>query len=69
MNTRPSRPSYRVIATKNGPLDWQWEILRDNRPLSIRLREGPFRSEEAAIAAGTAALREFLKLLEQAENS
>ena len=42
----------------------KWEIVRDNRPLEIRVREGLFRSEQTAMAAGAAALREFLKYLD-----
>jgi len=45
------------------PTQWEWEIVRDDSPLDIRLREGLFKSEAAAMAAGTAALREFLKSL------
>ena len=62
--TVPSRHSYRVITSEVAPGQWEWEIVRHNRPLEIRLREGLFRSERAAIAAGTAALREFLKFLD-----
>jgi hypothetical protein len=65
MSAQPTRPSYRVIATQVAPHQWQWEMLRNDRPLGIRLREGPFKSKQAATDAGTAALREFLKLLEQ----
>jgi hypothetical protein len=59
MTTR-TRHAYRVIVREVAPSQWEWEIVRDDRPLDIRLREGLFKSEPAAMAAGTAALREFL---------
>lgn len=34
------------------PTQWEWEIVRDNSPLDIRQREGLFKSEAAAMAAG-----------------
>ena len=58
------RHSYRVIAREVAPNQWEWEIVRDNRSLEIKLREGPFKSERAAMTAGRAAIREFLKLLD-----
>jgi hypothetical protein len=60
----PTREAYRVIVREVAPSQWEWEILRDDRPLEIRLREGLFNSERAAMTAGTAALREFLKFLD-----
>jgi hypothetical protein len=70
MADRRRKVSYRVKVTRiEKTLDqWQWEILRDDKPLAARLREGPFNAERIAIAAGTAALREFLKLLKQARD-
>jgi hypothetical protein len=62
--TIPSRDAYRVTVREVAPNQWEWEILRDDRPLEIRLREGLFNSERAAMTAGTAALREFLKFLD-----
>ena len=62
--TVPSRHSYRVITSEVAPGRWEWEIVRDNRALEIRVREGLFRSEQTAMAAGAAALREFLKYLD-----
>ena len=56
--------AYRLTVREVAPSQWEWEILRDGRPLELRLREGLFSSERAAIAAGTAALREFLKYLD-----
>jgi hypothetical protein len=60
----PFREAYRVIVLEVAPNQWEWEIVRDDRPLEIRLREGRFKSERAAMAAGTAALRQFLKFLD-----
>jgi hypothetical protein len=56
---------YRVKVTrlKMAQEQWEWEILRDEKPLAARLREGPFKSERTAMAAGAVALREFLDLL------
>jgi hypothetical protein len=62
--TLPPRDAYRVIVREAAPSQWEWEILRDDRPLEIRLREGLFNSERAARAAGRSALREFLKFLD-----
>jgi len=63
MTVQP-RDAYRVTVREAAPSQWEWEILRDGRPLELRLREGLFNSERAAIAAGTAALHEFLKFLD-----
>jgi hypothetical protein len=60
----PPRNAYRVTVCAVAPSQWEWEILLDGRPLELRLREGLFNSERAAIAAGTAALHEFLKSLD-----
>lgn len=62
--TVPPRDAYRVIVREVAPRGWEWEILRYDRSLEIRLREGLFNSERAAMAAGIAALREFLKFLD-----
>jgi hypothetical protein len=62
--TLPPRDAYRVTVREAAPGQWEWEILRDDRALEIRLREGLFTSRRAATAAGTAALREFLKFLD-----
>jgi hypothetical protein len=37
--------------------------------VSVRMRDGPFKSEEVALAAGKIALREFLELLESEQES
>jgi len=47
----PPRDAYHVVIREVPPSQWEWEILRDNRPLQIRMREGLFRSERAAVAA------------------
>jgi hypothetical protein len=62
--TLPPRDAYRVTVREAAPGQWEWEILRDDRALEIRLREGLFTSRRAATAAGTAALCEFLKFLD-----
>jgi hypothetical protein len=56
---------YHVAVTQSGyvPAQWEWEIYRNSQPLSVRLREGDFRSERTARAAGAVALREFLEAL------
>jgi hypothetical protein len=59
--TAQPRDAYRVVVREVAPTQWEWEIVRDDSPLDIRLREGLFKSEAAAMAAGTAALRELLK--------
>jgi hypothetical protein len=62
--------SYRVKVTRiEKTLDqWEWEILRDGEPLAARLRQGPFKTEGIAMAHGTVALHEFLKLLKRAQD-
>jgi len=62
--TVPPRDAYRVTVCEVAPSQWECEILRDDRPLEIRVREGLFTSERAAMTAGKAALREFLKFLD-----
>jgi hypothetical protein len=64
------KASYRVKTTrrKTGPEQWDWEILRDDEPVAARMRDGPFKSERAALASGTAALREFLVLLQKEQD-
>jgi len=43
--------------------------LLPGEPLPARMRDGPFGSEEAALAAGKIALRELLELLESEQES
>jgi len=67
MEEKRSADSYRVVVTKRGsnPDQWEWEILRNDRPLPARMRDGPLKSERVAEAFGRLALREFLDLLKQ----
>jgi len=61
---------YHVAVTQSGsaPARWEWEIFRNGQPLPARLREGDFRSERTARAAGNVALREFLQALDRDQN-
>ncbi len=45
------------------------EICRQGEPLPARMRDGPFGSEEAALAAGKIALREFMELFKSEQES
>ena len=58
------RDELYIVITECGNDIWEWEICRQGEPLPARMRDGPFGSEEAALAAGKTALREFLELLE-----
>ena len=60
----PLRDELGVVVTDCGDGTWEWEICRQGEPLAARMRDGPFKSEEIALAAGKVALREFLELLE-----
>ena len=40
------------------------EICRRDQPLPARMRDGPFKSHDVALAAGKIALRAFVDLLE-----
>jgi hypothetical protein len=42
---------------------WEWEICRQGQPFPTRMRDGPFKSHDVALAAGKIALREFVDLL------
>jgi hypothetical protein len=59
---RPSpRRSFHVAVFREGIEGaWSWEIRRKRRPLGIRLREGGFRSYQAAQMAGRTALEDLL---------
>ena len=65
----PLRDELGVVVTDCGDGTWEWEICRQGEPLPARMRDGPFGSEEAALAAGKTALREFLGLLESEQES
>ena len=58
------RDELHIVVTECGNGIWEWEICRQGEQLPARMRDGPFGSEEAALAAGKVALREFLELLE-----
>ena len=64
------RDEVHIVVTECGNGIWEWEICRKGEPLlPARMRDGPFRSEEDALAAGKTALREFLELLESEQES
>jgi hypothetical protein len=67
----PGRDKYSVVVVQRGglPIRWQWEIYRNGQPLLVRLRDGNFRSESTAEAAGKIALREFLEALAREQNA
>jgi hypothetical protein len=58
------RDELHIVVTECGNGIWEWEICRQGEPLAARMRDGPFKSQEVALAAGKVALREFLELLE-----
>ncbi len=60
----PLRDELHVVVTDCGDGTWEWEICRRGEPLPARMRDGPFKSQGVALAAGQVALREFLELLE-----
>jgi hypothetical protein len=59
------RDELQIVVTEYGNGIWECR----GEPLSARMRDGPFRSEEVALAAGKVALREFLELLEFEQES
>ncbi len=63
------RDELHVVVTDCGDGTWEWEIYRRGEPLAARMRDGPFKSQEVALAAGEVALREFLELLEFGQES
>jgi hypothetical protein len=58
------RDELHVVVTDCGDGTWEWEICRRGEPLPARMRDGPFKSREVALAAGKVALRDFWELLE-----
>jgi hypothetical protein len=63
------RDELHIVVTECADDTWEWEICRYGEPLSARMRDGPFKSQEIVLAAGKIALGEFLELLEfQQEN-
>ena len=63
------RDELHIVVTECGDAIWEWEICRRGEPLPGRMRDGPFGSEEAALAAGKNALWEFLELLESEQEN
>ena len=63
------RDEFHIVVTESGTGIWEWEICRQGEPLPARMRDGPFGSEEAALAAGKNALWEFLELLESEQEN
>ena len=58
------------VLTKRREMDsqWEWEIVRDGKPLGARIR-GAFKFESGALKAGTATLNGFLEQLRREERS
>jgi hypothetical protein len=57
----PRRSFYVAISRIGSDQDsWCWEIRRKRRPMGVKLREGGFRSYQAAHLAGRQALEDFL---------
>ncbi len=48
------RDEFHVVVTDCGDGTWEWEICRRGEPLAVRMRDGPFKSQEIALAAGKA---------------
>jgi hypothetical protein len=63
------RDEFHVVVTDCGDGTWEWEICRQGQPLPVRMRDGPFKSHDVALAAGKIALREFIGLLESQPDS
>ena len=63
------RDELHIVVTEYGNGIWEWEICRQGEPLPARMRDGPFKSQEVALAAGKIALCEFLELLESEQES
>ncbi len=58
-----------IVVTDCGHGIWEGEICRQGEPLAARMRDGPFKSREIALAAGNVALGEFLELLESGQEN
>jgi hypothetical protein len=56
---------YHVVVTQQHFASWGWEIYRNGEPLPIPLRDGNYKSQRTAAAAGRVSIREFLEALEQ----
>jgi hypothetical protein len=60
---------YQVVVTQRPAGRWGWEVYRDSKPLPVPLRDGNYKSQRTAAAAGRVSIREFLEALEREENS
>ena len=71
MSIPPGKDEYSVVVVQRGrfPFRWEWEIYRNGQPLPIRFRDGNFRQESTAKAAGKEALRKFLEALAREQNN
>jgi hypothetical protein len=45
------RDELHIVVMECGNGIWEWEICRKGEPLPARMRDGPFGSEEVALAA------------------
>jgi hypothetical protein len=70
MSRPPGEDEYSVVVVQKGrfPILWEWDIYRDGQPLAVRFRDGNFRQESTAEAAGKVALRKFLQALAREQN-
>jgi hypothetical protein len=68
---RDAKDEYSVVVVQKGrfPIRWEWEIYRNGQPLPVRFRDGNFRQESTAEAAGKEALRKFLQALAREQNN
>ena len=71
MGAPPDKDEYSVVVVQRGrfPFRWEWKIYRNGQPLPVRLRDGNFRQETTARAAGKVALRKFLQALDREQNT
>ena len=71
MSRPPGKDEYSVVVVQKDrfPIRWEWEIYRNGQPLPVRFRDGNFRQESTAEAAGKEALRKFLQALAREQNN
>jgi hypothetical protein len=71
MSRPPGKDEYSVVVVQRGrfPFRWEWEIYRNGQSLPVRFRDGNFRQESTAEAAGKEALRKFLQALAREQNN
>jgi hypothetical protein len=67
----PGENEYSVVVVQRGrfPFRWEREIYRNGKPLPVRFRDGNFRQQSTAEAAGKEALRKFLQALAREQNN